>query len=143
MRDAKGLRCRLNGQPWARADRLASFQTRSLDNLNELTFHRRLVWACQGLNEWSTKDAEARTGQAVGRAGHHMRFHPLLLARHLCCMVLRVSALKAQTSRWKRVRAGQLSVLRHMRGGQPTPIGFVWALTPEQLQTLRTLGYIN
>ena len=53
-------------------------------------------------------------------SGHHMRFRPLLLARHLCCMVLRVSVLKAQTSRRKRVRAGQLSVLRHMRGGQPT-----------------------
>ncbi len=38
VKDAKGLRCRLNGQRWAPADRLASFQTRSLDNLNELTF---------------------------------------------------------------------------------------------------------
>ena len=47
VKDAKGLRCRLSGQPWAPADRLASFQTRSLDNLNESTLRRRFVRACQ------------------------------------------------------------------------------------------------
>ena len=42
--------------------------------------------------------ATARTGQAVGRAGHHMRLPFAFWLRHLCCIVMRKGHARPPTN---------------------------------------------